>query len=185
MRQQLNLMKDTAPGPVTEDVHALARLIYDALTFGSLTVAQEEEIATIDDDLDSYQLAECPNQHVEATGVDFAYEGLPATVPPGVVAMTFTNEGKEPHEIYLARLDDDVTMSAGQVMALPEDQALSMIAPVGRALAMPGESETSFVRMAPGRYGVACLVPQGTTTDREGGGTPHHALGMVAEFTVG
>jgi hypothetical protein len=49
---------------------------------------------------------------------------------------------------------------------------------------MPGHSDTTFIRMDRGLYVVACLVPQGTTQDTEGSGPPHHALGMVAEFTV-
>ncbi len=186
LRRQLRVVQDSTPAQVSHEVDALSRLVYAALTYGSLTAAQEEEVATVDDALDGYQLAECGNERVEATGVDYAYVGLPATVPPGVVAITFTNQGDEPHEIFVARLDDGVTMSAGQVMALPEEQAWSMFAPVGRSLAMPGDSETTFIRMAPGRYGVACLVPQGSTTpDGEGGGPPHHTLGMVTEFSVG
>jgi hypothetical protein len=184
LRQQLNVMEDNTPEQASEDVEALSSLVHEALTFGSLTAAQEEEAATVDDNLDEYRLAECGYQHVEATGIDFAYEGLPATVPPGVVAITFTNQGDEPHEIFLARLNDNVTMSVDQVMALPEEQAFSMIAPVGRSSAMPGDSETTFIRMGPGRYGVACLIPQGTTPDTEGSGPLHVALGEFAEFTV-
>jgi hypothetical protein len=185
LRRQMRVVQGTAPAQLSQEVDALSRIVYDALTYGSLTAAQEEEGAAVDDALDEYQLAECADAHVEATGVDYAYAGLPATMPPGVVAITFTNQGTEPHEVFLARLDDDVTMPAGQVMAQPEEQLWSMMAPVGRSMVVPGDSETTFVRTDPGRYVVACLVPQGTTPDGEGGGPPHHALGMVAEFTVG
>jgi hypothetical protein len=148
LRQQLNATRDEAPERVAEDTEALARLVHDLMTFGSFTAAEEDEAVTVDDvPDDDYQLAECPHEHVEATGVDFAYEGLPKSLPPGVVAFTFTNQGEEPHQLFLARLDDDVPMSPEQVMALAEDQLCSMTTPVGRSAVLPGLSETTFIRL--------------------------------------
>lgn len=184
VRRQLHDTQDNAPPEVADDVDALVDLIHEGLTFGSFTPDQEVELAEIDDALDTYQLAECGFGRMEATGVDYAYVGLPAAVPAGVVAITFTNQGAEKHEILLARLDG-APMAFDQVLTLPADQAYSMIAPVGHSTALPGESETTFVRLEPGRYGVGCVVPQGTTHHAEGSGPPHHALGMVAEFSVG
>ena len=129
-------------------------------------------------------LAECGYEQLEATGVDYEYEGLPDTVPAGVVAVTFTNEGEELHEIGVARVNDDVTMPIEQVLAQPVEQVFSMVTLTGVTFAAPGESETTFLRMEPGRYGAACFVPQGTTHDTQGGGPPHFSLGMFAEFTA-
>jgi len=54
------------------------------------------------------------------------------------------------------------------------------------ALAAPGESDVALARFSkPGRYGVACFVPVGTTT--VGAATdagPHTDKGMVADFVV-
>jgi hypothetical protein len=129
-------------------------------------------------------LAECGYEQLEATGVDYEYEGIPETVPSGVVAITFTNEGDELHEIGLARINDDVTMPVEELLALPEDQILSMLELKGAAFAAPDESDTTFMRLEPGRYGAACFIPQGTKHDTEGSGPPHFTLGMFAEFTA-
>jgi hypothetical protein len=185
VRQQLHDVEDSAPPEVADDVETGSTFFYDFLTFSELSVFEDPEYQRADDDLDDYRLAECGYPHVEATGADFAYEGFPATVPAGVVAFTVTNEGDEQHEMVVTRIDDDVTTSFAEVLALPEDQASSMTTTVGRLFPLlPGAAESTFIRMDPGRYGVACYLSQGTTEDTEGSGPPHHSLGMVAEFTV-
>ena len=105
-------------------------------------------------------------------------------MPAGVVAITFTNEGQELHEIGLARVNDEVTAPIEELLALPEDEFLSKITFKGAAFAAPDESDTTFMRLEAGRYGAVCFIPQGTTHDTEGSGPPHFALGMFAEFTV-
>ena len=140
------------------------------LSTGGDTVLEQPEFTEADDAIDEYMLAECGYEQIEATGVDYEYEGIPDTVPAGVVAVTFTNEGEELHEIGVARINDDVTVPVEEVLALPEEEVLSMITFTGVAFAAPGESETTFLRMEPGRYGAACFIPEGTTHDTEGTG---------------
>lgn len=56
---------------------------------------------------------------------------------------------------------------------------------MGVTFAQPGESETTFLRMDEGRYGVACSSPQGTTQmESMGSGAPRFTLGMSAEFSA-
>jgi pyruvate/2-oxoglutarate dehydrogenase complex dihydrolipoamide acyltransferase (E2) component len=50
-----------------------------------------------------------------------------ATVRQQLNVMRDDAPEDEPHEIFLARLDDDVTMSVDHVMAAPEEQASTMI----------------------------------------------------------
>ncbi|MGY1803988.1 hypothetical protein ACI78T_12005 [Blastococcus sp. SYSU D00922] len=176
-------VEETAPEEISDTVTEATGLVRQALS-GDQSVLEAPEFAAADDEIDEYMLAECGYEQVEATGVDYEYEGLPDSLPGGVVAMTFTNEGEEMHEIGLARINDDVTMPVEEVLAQPEEQVFSMIQLAGVVFAGPGESETTFLRMEPGRYGAACFVPQGTTHDTEGSGPPHFTLGMFAEFTV-
>ena len=115
---------------------------------------------------------------------NYEYEGIPDTVPSGVVAITFTNEGDELHEIGVARINDDVTSRSRNCSPCRRSRSSSMIEFKGAAFAAPGESDTVFMRLEPGRYGAACFIPQGTTHDTEGSGPPHFTLGMFAEFTA-
>lgn len=177
-------VEETAPEEISDTVTEATGIVREALSGGDPSILEGPEFQQADDDIDEYMLAECGYEQVEATGVDYEYEGLPDSLPGGVVAMTFTNEGEEMHEIGLARINDDVTMPVEEVLAQPEEQVFSMIQLAGVVFAGPGESETTFLRMEPGRYGAACFVPQGTTHDTEGSGPPHFTLGMFAEFDV-
>jgi hypothetical protein len=181
----LERAEETAPEEVSEDVTTAADLVRDALVGGDPSVLEGPEYMAADDAIDEYMLAECGYEQLEATGVNYEYEGLPETVEAGIVAVTFTNEGDELHEIGIARFNDDVTQPIEQVLALPEEQLFSMITFTGAAFADPGGgSDTTFLRLEPGRYGAACFIPQGTTHDTEGTGPPHFTLGMFAEFTA-
>jgi len=184
LEPQLAELEEAAPDDVSDHVTTLTGLVRESLASGDDTAFEQPAFIEADNGIDEYMLAECGYEQLEATGVNYEYEGLPDTVPAGVVAVTFSNEGDELHEIGVARINDDVTLPVEQVLALPEEQIFASLQLAGIAFAAPGESETTFMRMEPGRYGAACFVPQGTTHDTEGTGPPHFTLGMFAEFTV-
>src|SRR5690606_26499988 len=57
---------------------------------------------------------------VEVTAVDFAFEGLPDTVPAGT-RLTLANDApSELHELVAFRLPDDEHRPVAELMALPE-----------------------------------------------------------------
>lgn len=179
-------VEDTAPEELSEDVTTAAGIVREALSGGDPSGLDSEEFQQADDSIDEYMLAECGYEQIEATGVDYEYEGLPDSVPAGVVALTFTNEGEELHEIGIARINDDVTEPVEQLLTLPEEEVFSKLQVMGVTFASPGESETTFLRMEEGRYGAACFIPEGTTgMDMPGMGAPHFTMGMFAEFTAG
>lgn len=181
---QLAAVDDSAPEEIADDVATLTGQIRQSLETGDDTLFEQPAYTEADNAIDEYMLAECGFEQIEATGVNYEYEGIPDTVPAGVVAITFTNEGDELHEIGLARVNDEVTTPVEELLALPEEQLLSMIEFKGAAFAAPDESDTTFMRLEAGRYGAACFIPQGTKHDTEGSGPPHFTLGMFAEFTV-
>lgn len=177
-------VEETAPEEVADDVTNSADTVRQALSSGDPSMLDAPEFQEADANIDEYMLAECGFEQLEATGVDYEYEGIPDSVPSGTVGITFANEGEELHEIGLARINDGVTQSLEELLALPEEQLLTMVTPLGAAFANPGESDTVFMNLEPGRYAAVCFVPQGTTHDTEGSGPPHAMLGMVAEFAA-
>jgi hypothetical protein len=177
-------IEETAPDEVSEPVSTLATLVRQALETGDDGVFEDPEFAAADDAIDEYMLAECGFEQIQATGVDFEYEGIPDTVPAGVIAVTFDNQGEEMHEIGIARINDDVDLPVEEIAALPEEESMSMVTFTGGAFAAPGETDTTFLTLEPGRYGALCFIPEGTTHDHEGTGAPHFTLGMLAEFTA-
>src|SRR5690606_12188029 len=120
---------------------------------------------------------------LDVQGVDYGFEGLPSQVEAGRVALRFTNatEHDEPHELLLFRLNDGVTESIEDLLALPEDEPFSMITPVaGVFVDAPGNEAAALVDLVPGRYGAVCFIPIGGGED----GPPHFTGGMLAELEV-
>jgi len=150
---------------------------------------------------------------IEVTGVDYAYVGLPTTVPAGTT-LTFKDEGTEIHEMIVVHILDETT-PLEELMAMPEEETASLSEDAGFLFALPGTSADGSVTLdTPGRYVALCFVPQGmsaeafesvgldlTQLDPETdpselppeaqelfasleSNPPHMALGMVQEFWV-
>ena len=155
----------------------------------------------------------CGFAEMNVTAADYTYTGLEAEYAAGPTVVTLTNEGEEVHEIALARVNDDVTETAAEIVALPEEEALSKVVLTGRGFAFPGTDGFTVVDLEPGRYIAVCFIPQGATPEvmaqlmaeegppgegsapegsaPEGSapgelefGPPHHTQGMIQEFTV-
>ena len=135
---------------------------------------------------------------ITVTGVDYAFAGIPDAVDAGTV-LGFRNEGEEPHEMVVFRINDDVELSIQELLALPEVEVGEMIQHTGFALAAPGEDAEETVTVAEaGNYAMLCFIPVGTTSIPEGtpppsgepmpsgigSGPPHFTVGMVKQFTV-
>ena len=142
---------------------------------------------------------------VQAT--DYAYQGVPGTLPAGETRISFINDSKaEGHELSLFRINDGVNESFDQILAQdeaeqakreqaqggqqggqnpPAEQApppppkMTFFADTG---AGPGQAAKMDLigNLPAGRYGVACFLP----VANDQAGTPHYKKGMKAEFTV-
>ena len=78
-----------------------------------------------------------------------------------------------------------MTQPYTDILALPPEQQLQMTTVLGLVQANPGQTDTVFLRLTPGRHGAVDFLPQGTTsTGMPGSGPPHYTLGLVGEFTV-
>jgi hypothetical protein len=120
--------------------------------------------------------------HVAVAGTEYAFVGLPATLPPGPTLFSFENRGKVRHEMSIARLRPGVTAqqvfqqgpsaAGGKIMA---DQVVGIL--IGRV----GESsggELLVDLQAGRRYLVVCSLKD-LPDDR-----PHSAMGMFATIDV-
>ena len=138
-----------------------ALLMFAALLLSAAPVLAQDETTT-----DESMEMEGPS--VAVSGVEYAFVGLPTSVPAGT-ALTFTNDGVEMHEIVVNRLADDVTESFEELMALNEsgvdleaegyidtefgDQML---------LAVPGQTAEGAITLErEGRYVALCFIPTG------------------------
>ncbi|MHA6784435.1 hypothetical protein ACVGOW_26080 [Pseudonocardia saturnea] len=176
--------QETAPQDIKADVDTLVETSTQSLTTGDFSATETPEFATAQANVDAGTLAACDFDETKVTAVNFEYQGLPDSLPAGESAVTLTNEGEDLHEIVLARINDDVTLPAEEVLALPMEEALASVQLVGIVVVPPGATDTVFVDASPGRYAVACFIPEGTTLAGPGSGPPHFTLGMLKEITV-
>lgn len=140
---------------------------------------------------------------VLVTGVDYAYEDLPATASVGT-ELTFTNaSATEVHEMVLLKVADGETRPLPELLQLPEDEQSAVTEFRGVTVAFPGEdagfTDGSMTLTEPGRYVVICVIPTGADPqayreavadpNAEGppdvdGGPPHVVQGMAGEIEV-
>lgn len=140
---------------------------------------------------------------VEVHLVDYAFEGLPDSVPAGTRLTVVNDSEVELHEVVALRLPDDETRPIEELVELPEeeiDQLFGDGPPAMVLLAPPGGEQIEAVGdgtlSEPGRYALICSIPTGADPDAylnappgDGppeveGGPPHLVHGMYAELLV-
>ena len=122
----------------------------------------------------------CDFESVSVTGVDYAFEGVPATLEAGTVAFDFTNDSEaEEHEMLIIRKADGVAESFEEILQMSEEESESLVEFKGAAFAPPGESSGTLAELTPGDYAMLCFIPVGGED-----GPPHFTEGMFTEFTV-
>jgi uncharacterized cupredoxin-like copper-binding protein len=120
--------------------------------------------------------AAIPQVTIEAK--DFSYQ-MPAQIPAGWVDVTLHNSGKQGHQIAFVKLG---SMTFAQFRARIATTDIKNL-PAGTVFVggpnnvEPGTSVTATVKLDPGAYAVACLIPAAD-------GKPHAAHGMIAQVNV-
>jgi hypothetical protein len=112
---------------------------------------------------------------ITVEAVEYAFSGVPNTLPTGETTFVLENTGQEPHDLSVARITSAATVE--ELLELPQREANEQIEDVGNLFARPGDAQRRVLDLAAGRYGYVCFV---TAED----GTPHAFLGMAGEFTV-
>lgn len=181
-------LAEAAPEEVAEDVDALVGQLDAAIEEGNEEFFLAPDFAGAEAVVDEYLLENCDYQELSATAADFEFNDLDMRIDPGPTAITLTNEGEEFHEILLLRINDDVDLSPEEIVALPEEEAMSKVSPPAAVvLTVPDQQATSFYELEEGRYAVVCFISKDSTeeNDFQGEGPPHVTEGMVEELFVG
>lgn len=207
----LDDMGSNAPAEVTNEVSLVVEAARQAVEQGDPSSTETLEFFQADDAVDDFVYENCELETTqEIVAVDYAYEGVPASLPAGEVGLRLDNQGDEVHEAVIFRINDDVDMDIEELLQLPEEEAESQVEFTGVAFAGPGENGSAVVDLAPGRYALVCFIPLETTSlealfeqpaasegssdgsaaateaGSEGSaeGPPHFTQGMVAELEV-
>lgn len=127
--------------------------------------------------------AEEPTAVATVTLSDFAFAGVPASLPAGESTLKIVNAGQEPHEMVMVRLNGMTVEQVGELLTRPPTQAPGGPPPFefvgGYQAVIPGGTGWAVFDLEPGEYGLICLVPSPAN-----GFKPHFALGMVNSITV-
>jgi hypothetical protein len=180
--------ESTAPPEIAADVQSIAGIIRSAAQSNqdpSENPTFTQNLAAID----QYRYNSCGYQQLDVTGIEYEFQGLPKTVAAGKVAIQFTDNGAEIHELEVLRIKGKD--SAKKLTGLSESQLGKKAEDVGSTFAMQGQTSYAFADMSkPGRYAVLCHLPVGSTSPQaaEEAGKKHaksHAQeGMYATITV-
>ena len=122
--------------------------------------------------------AEEPIANLEVHMSDFAFD-IPDTLPAGRQTWKVINDGPQPHEMILVKLNEGATFEQFVAELKTNGEAYLPGVPIGGAQALnAGLASYLTYDLEPGDYAVICSVPDPET------GEPHYMLGMAAGFTV-
>lgn len=184
-------------------MEALVRKLIWLVVFAMIAVAcGEDEGGGTTAPTDSPTTSVADDDTLQIVGVNYAFQGVPETIPVGT-ELSFTNASEdEVHELVLIKIDDDETRSVAELLELPEEEAEEVTEFLGVSVAFPGEDgivvDGDLELDEPGRYVFLCFIPTGADPEafREAvesgadeapeveGGPPHFTQGMMAEVTV-
>jgi uncharacterized cupredoxin-like copper-binding protein len=118
-----------------------------------------------------------PPSSIDVQAADYKFSA-PDVMSSGPVEITLENEGAEPHQAQLFRLNQGVNAAQVIAAAKTDEGVVKLGTFAGGPNAVDAdESQVTTTTVAPGRYVFMCLVPDAK-------GRPHASLGMVEPITV-
>lgn len=186
IEELLATAEDTVPPELEEQMGVVAATVREALETRDDRAFESEEFSQNEEEVDQWVADNCGFEQIDVTAVDYAFQGVPETIPAGTVMFAFSNEGKEMHEMLTVRYKDPST-TIEDLMKLSDKEAQKAIDFLGASFGPPGASDVEGKELTPGKYALLCFVPVGSTSEkaaRKADGPPHVARGMFAEFTV-
>lgn len=174
-----------APGGIRNEVRQVVPLVKQAMASEEPdTVFFSDNFRKIEDAIDRWVIDNCGVRRHDVTAVDYRFENIPYPVWEGRFAIHLENTGKEIHELAVFKINDGVTESAANLVALPPEQLFTKIQFAEAIATVEGTEDDEVLDLEAGRYLYACFVPVGTTKNGDGTGPPHAQRGMYGELNV-
>lgn len=185
VKVSLKGIEKTAPAELETVVASVAGILRDSLQSGA-DPFENPELLTGIAAIDAFRFEECGYEQIETTGREYEFVGFPKRIERGSVAIKFTNEGDELHELAMYRFKGDETIK--DLLELSEKKARKRVVEVDSTLAEQDQSTYAFVKFdKAGRYFAACFLPVGSTSFealQTANGPPHAVEGMTRPFRV-
>lgn len=174
-----------APKEIKDEMSQLVPLVKQALASEDPdSVFRTLSFRKLEDEIDRWVIDNCGIRLRNVTAVDYRFDNIPHPIWEGRFAVHLENKGRDVHELAVFKINDGVTESAADLVALPPEQVFTKLRFVEGIADGPGRSDEEVFDLEAGRYLYACFVPVGTTEEKEGTGPPHVAEGMFGELNV-
>jgi len=173
LNEALTAFEDNAPA----DLEDATTTFVDAAREDPAALFEDPEVQEAGMEISEAVYNDCGFEQVEVTGLDYSFEGIPEEVTSGDVAFQFTNDGEEPHEMLIVRINDDADMTIDEIIELPQREAQELVTSEAATFAEPGGTDWTMNNLEAGSYAALCFVE---TAD----GVPHVVEGMVYPFEV-
>ncbi|MGI8686754.1 MAG: hypothetical protein ACR2MO_16970 [Acidimicrobiales bacterium] len=176
---------------VPAEIAAPAQVLFDATdkigADGDFSVFESDEVVAAEEKVHAYDLANCGWEKVDSIGVEYAFQGIPATLEAGITSFEFRNDGKELHEMRVLKKADGVTESFDEILELEEEEGQQKVEQVASSFASQAETDYAVADLEAGDYLVVCFIPVGLTSEEAAppeDSPPHFVRGMKTEFKV-
>jgi len=187
MRPILNDLLATAPAEVLDSYNVLNKGVTQFEATGDFFLFNAPEYGTAQTTTHLFDRANCGWTRVDVAATDFAFAGVPSTLPAGTtLSFDLANQSdSEIHEIAIFKMSDDATEPIKTVLDSKDEDIKQQATLVASALAAPDNSAYKVTELAPGNYAMVCTVHVGATPKNpQGTGPKHYTKGMLTEFTV-
>ena len=190
LQSALGEVESTVPPEIASQVQAVVAATRTAVESGKGDPSQEDpNFEQNFNALQQYRYNSCGYQQLDVTGIEYEFQGLPKTVPAGNVAIRFTDNGAELHELEIFRVKSKDSVK--KIVGLSEKEQRKKIDESGITFASPGGTSYTIADLSkPGRYGVVCHLPVGSTSEQAAQqaekkhAKSHAQEGMYATITV-
>jgi hypothetical protein len=185
----LGQAETTAPPEIATQVQGVVAATRTGIQSGQDPREADPTFEQNFDAMQQYRYNSCGYTQIDVTGNEYAFEGLPKTVPAGPVAIGFTDTGAELHELAIYRTKTKDSLK--KVIGLSEREQRKKLEEVGGTFGFQGQTTYTVAELSrPGRYAVVCHLPVGSTSEEaaraaeQDHAKSHAEEGMYATFTV-
>jgi hypothetical protein len=180
-------LKASAPTELADPLTKVLTVLDEVVTTGDASKIQSSDLMSQGGAVDVWAVGHCGWPQVSVTATDYAFAGIPATIPAGVTGFLMTNQSTaEQHVLLIARRKPGSTTPTKDLMGMQGDVFASDLELVAATGAEPGGTAGAAADLTPGDYIAFCPIPQGGTPapNSTPSGQAHSALGQYSEFTV-
>ncbi len=182
IQAKIDALLDQAAGVVPAEIEPQVTAASATLRQGIENAFQDPTLQENGNAIDTWAADNCGYQVVDVHATEYHFAGIPKKLEPGRTVFKLTNEGKEVHEVAVARIK---TKTPIKKLLADEKRANKETEFAGATFATQGQTAYAYVLLKNGRHAAVCFVPTGSTDpNTPGTGPPHASQGMFQEFTV-